>query len=71
LIKFRQLPAEDKVASLEKDGDQLIFEGAMAGKYHIVDRRGPDSGTDYAGLCRYMLELSGLDVMEIWEKYRE
>jgi hypothetical protein len=70
-IKFWQLPTEDKAASLGTDGDQLILEGAMAGKYHIVDRWGPDSGNDYAGLCRYMLELSGLDVMKIWEKYRE
>jgi hypothetical protein len=64
------MPTEDE--SLDgTDGDQLILEGVIEGKYHIVDRWGPNSGADYADLCRHMLVLSGLDVMKTWREYRE
>jgi hypothetical protein len=47
------------------------LEGVMAGEYYIIDRWGPSAGADYTELCRYMLDLSGLDVMETWKRYRD
>ena len=43
------------------DGAQWIFEGFNAGRYHVVDRWSPQSGS-YRELCLYVLKLSGLKV---------
>jgi hypothetical protein len=69
-LEFWAMPTEDRHRD-GVDGDQLILEGVMAGKYHIVDRWTPRAGDQYAELCRCMLTLSGLDVMKTWQKYRE
>jgi hypothetical protein len=69
-VQFWEMPSKDP-GNFGKDGDQLILEGVRAGKYHIVDRWSPDAGDDYTKLCRYMLVLSGLDVMKTWVEYRE
>ncbi len=68
---FWPSPTEKADDDIILDGDQLILEGVMTGKYHIVDRLGAVSDADYAELCRQMLVLSGLDVMKTWQKYRE
>ena len=65
--KISTSPKEDLITGIVEDGDQLICEGSDGGKYHIVDRSNPDPG--YEKLCRYMLDLSGLDVKETWEEY--
>ena len=70
MAKFWGTPTEEP-NDLGLDGDQLILEGVVAGRYHIVDRWGPKSDADYADLCRQLLTLSGLDVMKTWKKYRE
>jgi hypothetical protein len=49
------------------DGDRLVCEGIEQGKYHIVDRLDPDP--EYEKLCRYMLDLSGIDIREAWAAY--
>jgi hypothetical protein len=49
------------------DGDQLIVEGVKEGTYHLVDRWAADAS--YAGLCRHLLNLTGLDVKNQWNKY--
>ena len=43
------------------DGAQWILEGVREGRYHVVDRWTPQSGTFHAA-CVYLLELSGLKV---------
>jgi hypothetical protein len=68
--KFWAMPTEDHERG-GVDGDQLILEGVMAGKYHIVDRWSPEAGNEYTQLCLYMLTLSDLDVMKTWQEYRE
>ena len=68
--KFWPSPTEE-IDDDGLDGDQLILEGVMAGKYHLVDRWGPKSDADYADLCRQMLVLSDLHVMKTWQKYRK
>lgn len=45
------------------DGAQWIFEAVKGGRYHIVDRWTPQSGS-YLELCLYALELSGLAVTD-------
>jgi hypothetical protein len=39
------------------DGDRLILEGVLGGKYHIVDRHSPKGGS-YVDLCGHMIQLS-------------
>lgn len=56
---YWQLPTEDD--NLGTDGAQWIFEGVKGGRYHIVDRWTPRSGS-YRELCLYALKLSGLKV---------
>jgi hypothetical protein len=49
------------------DGDLLIVEGVKSGAYHIVRRVMPDPA--YKELCRYMLDLTGLETRKVWEDY--
>ena len=68
---FWQMPTEVAEDENVQDGDELILEGVMVGKYHIVDRASPlDPGDPYTSLCQYVLGLSGLDVMKAWNEYR-
>jgi len=69
-VKLWEMPTKDPELG-GYDGDQLILEAVRAGGYHVVDRWSPDAGDDYTSLCRYMLTVSGLDVMKAWEEYRE
>jgi hypothetical protein len=69
-VKPWEMPTKNPDAG-GNDGDQLILEAARAGRYHIVDRWSPNAGDDYATLCGYMLQLTGLDVMKTWKEYRE
>jgi hypothetical protein len=69
-VKLWEMPTNDPGPG-GKDGDQCILEAAVAGKYHIVDRWSPNATGEYADLCRSMLSLSGLDVMNAWKRYRE
>ena len=41
------------------DGAQWIMEGYREGRYHVVDRKSPDSGA-YRDACLYLLRQSGL-----------
>lgn len=68
--KFWKMPTEDEEEFLGTDGDELIFEGVLDGKYHVVHRHSPDSGSDYVELCRFLLDQSGLNLMKTWEEYR-
>ena len=56
---FWQLPTVEETRGL--DGAQWIFEGVKDGRYHIVNRWSPQSGS-YHELCLYMLRLSGLKI---------
>ena len=49
------------------DGDQLIVEGVQGSRYHVVERWMPDPA--YARLCRYMLDLTGMNVEKAWDRY--
>jgi hypothetical protein len=51
------------------DGDYCTIEGVKDGHYHDVGRRDPDPA--FTALCRYMLDLTGLKVREVWEGYHE
>ncbi len=68
--RFWKMPTTVKM-DLQKgiilDGDDLICEGVVDGKYHMVDRVDPDP--NFEKLCWYMLRLSGLDVKETWKEY--
>ena len=57
---YWQLPTEDDELG-GTDGAQWIFEGFTLGRYHIVDRWTPESGS-YRELCLYALQLSGLKI---------
>jgi hypothetical protein len=52
---------------LALDGDQLVCEGVDGQRYHVVDR--DDADPHYQNLCKYMLELSGLDIKKTWAHY--
>jgi hypothetical protein len=52
------------------DGDSLIFEAIQTGKYHVVERHCPEPGA-YVDLCRFMLDLAGLEVLKVWNGYRK
>lgn len=54
-------------AGLVLDGDQLVCEAVEGKRYHVVDRDEPRP--DYQKLCKFMLELSGLDVGKTWAHY--
>jgi hypothetical protein len=54
---YWELPTEDE--RLGRDGARWILEGVRGGRYHIVDRWGPESGS-YREACLYALKLSGL-----------
>ena len=56
---YWQLSTQDD--NLGNDGAQWIFEGVRRGRYHMVDRWTPRSGS-YRELCLYVLKLSGLKV---------
>ncbi len=58
-VGFWSLPTH--VDHRGSDGEQLVFEGVRNGTYHVVDRWSPGSGP-YRGLCRSMLDLTGLDM---------
>ena len=51
------MPTEEK--SLMFDGAQWIMEGYREGRYHVVDRKSPDTGA-YRDACLYLLRQSGL-----------
>jgi hypothetical protein len=63
---YWQLPTQDD-AGAGNDGAQWIFEGVKGGRYHVVDRWTPQSGS-YRELCLYALKLSGLklDTSELY-----
>lgn len=67
--RFWEKPTNVKSPPRE-DGDELMCEGIADDKYHIVYRMAvPDP--DFQKLCRYLLSLSGLDVMEAWKEYHK
>jgi hypothetical protein len=67
--KFWDLPTDEGTFS-GTDGDRLILEGVMNGEYHVVHRDTPALGSDFVELCRFLLDLSGLNVMKSWDEYR-
>ncbi len=56
---YWNLPTRDE--NLGLDGALWIFEGVKGGRYHIVDRWSPTSGS-YHELCLYVLKLSELKI---------
>ena len=54
---YWQLPTRDD--NIGFDGAQWIFEGVKGGRYHVVDRWTPQTGS-YRELCLYALKLSRL-----------
>jgi len=52
--------------SLGLDGSQWIIEGLKSGKYHLVDRWTPKPFTPIGKIGRYMLEISGLTIEELY-----
>jgi hypothetical protein len=60
---------------LGADGARWLLEGVKKGEYHVVDRRMPEypgsriaPTQDYARLCRYLLRLGKVDVVDVKEK---
>ena len=60
---FWNLPTPEE--SFGNDGAQWIFEGVKEGRYHIVDRWTPTSGSYYE-LCLYVLKLSRLKIEDMY-----
>jgi hypothetical protein len=56
---FWQLPTEQELGG--PDGAQWILEGQLDGRYHVVDRWSPRSGS-YRELCTYLLQISELGI---------
>lgn len=56
---FWQMSAEHGLGG--NDGAQWILEGQYAGRYHLVDRWSPQSGS-YRKACEYLLQISGLGI---------
>ena len=54
---YWRLPAEGDEAGAA--GARWVLEGVKGGRYHVVDRGGPESGY-YREACLYVLKLSGL-----------
>lgn len=59
-LGFWKLPQED-TANDGLDGAQWILEGFEEGRYHIVHRWSPESGTFREG-CLVFLKIAGIDV---------
>jgi hypothetical protein len=69
--KFWKMPTgEEEAEGIVLDGDRLILEGVLDGKYHVVHRNSPNSGSDYVKLCQFLLDRSGLNLMKTWNEYR-
>jgi hypothetical protein len=68
--QFWTMSTEDKANHIMQDGDRLILEGVLDGTYHVVHRDSPALGSDYAELCRFLLDQSGLKLMKTWKEYR-
>jgi hypothetical protein len=68
-IAFWEMPTRVGTAGLDTDGDQLVLEGVSGRLYHVVDRATPEVG--FKDLCRYLLDLTGLQMQDTWEKYHE
>jgi hypothetical protein len=64
---FWKLPETLESDAVVADGDLLMLEGASEGRYHLVNRQLPEP--PYLKLCRYMLDLTEIDVAELWEEY--
>lgn len=60
---FWELPT--KKETLGFDGAQWVIEGLQDGKYHLVDRWTPESGS-IRKIGLFLLELSGLKVKKIY-----
>jgi hypothetical protein len=58
---YWELPTRDGI--LGNDGAQWILEGVRSGRYHVVDRWTPQSGS-YREACLYALKLSGFTVSD-------
>ena len=56
---FWDMPA--RIDDLGCDGADLIVEGVKDGEYHVVHRWSPQPGA-YTELCRYMLDLTGMEM---------
>lgn len=52
------------------DGDDMVFEGARQGKYHIMLRAGVASHRKFYPLARTLMELAGADFLHQWDEYR-
>jgi hypothetical protein len=57
---YWELPSENP-DEIGFDGAQWILEGVRGGRYHIVDRWTPTSGS-FREVCLYALKLSGLKI---------
>jgi len=68
-LSFWDLPTKPSPEDFGTDGDQLILEAAMPGRYHIVDRWAPDAR--YLKACRRLAELSGIGMLTKLDRYHD
>jgi hypothetical protein len=64
---MKTLAGKGTGVSFDLDGDSLVCEGIDGGRYHVVDRSDPNP--EYEKLCKFILDLSGLDIKKAWETH--
>jgi hypothetical protein len=70
-VGFWTLPADVEENRGIADGDALYVEGIEGGRYHLIFRAGSTARADVLALAREMIEHSGADLLDQWDKYRE
>ncbi len=63
----RKRPPPKLTDDVVTDGDRLIIEGVRGGKKLVVGPNLTEAALEE--LCRYMLELTGIDMRKQWEEY--
>jgi hypothetical protein len=65
-LKFWSQPTQDP-GDVVTDGDRLILEACVAGKYHVITRQIPEG--DYLNLCRVVGDYAGIELTKGLAKY--
>jgi hypothetical protein len=68
--RFWTAPAEVKESRGIADGDKIVIDGVKEGRYHVIDRQGSTTREAYKAFCRALLDLSGEDVLKVWDRFR-
>lgn len=62
-IKFWNTPTIERDELIGYDGAQWILEGAVPGKYHVVDRWG---GVEIGHVCEALIKLTGMEIQNLY-----